>query len=408
MKKLFVFVVILGALGYGGFHFYKKWQQQQASARLRQQPKTADVQSRDIRFAIAAAGDIGPADQVSVRPEVNGRIAELPVDLGDSVKKGDLLCRLDDEDLQIERSSRLTEIEGAKLQLEKARRTFERSKQLFTDNLVSKEVFEDARTEFELAANQLEKADKALRLLEDRISKTKIMAPFDCTVLTRPVSIGQALSGSGGFNSGTEVMTIANLNDMIITAHISQADVTRLQTNQVVEIEVDSVPGLRMKGIIQRIAPQAIVKNNLKGFSARIGITDIDSRVRPGMTANLSIPVEAAEGVIAVPLGAVFTEKGQRYVYVKNGGDFERRNIQLGISDYNFAEVTSGLSPGDVVALEQPNEGAESGDRGGGGRRPSPSSGTAAIGATNTSSASGASRSSSTSSGAARPRHPTL
>jgi RND family efflux transporter MFP subunit len=403
MKKAFVILIVLAVLGYGGFYGYQKWQKQQHQTKLAQMPKTAKVESRDIRFAVTAAGDIGPADQVSVRPEVNGRIAELPVDIGDQVKKGDLLCRLDDADLQIERSSRLTEIEGAKLQLEKAKRTFERTKDLYEQKLVAKEIYDDAKTDFDLASNNLERADKNLKLVEDRLSKTKIMAPFDCTVLVRPVSIGQAVSGSGGFNSGTEVMTIANLNDMIITAHISQADVTRLQPNQEVNIELDSVPGLKMKGEMERIAPQATVKNNLKGFSARISIKDIDPRVRPGMTANLSIPIDLAEGVLAIPLGAVFTEKGERFVYVKKGASFERRPIKIGISDYNYAEVTQGLSDGDSVSLQQPEDATEGkgGDKRMGKNRPGGGSGGQRPGGTNSTPSAGGGSSTT-------PRRPTL
>ena len=354
MKQLLITILVVGALAWGGFQLWKKWDEKNRLAKTARQPRTAQVESRDIRFAIAAAGDIGPADQVSVRPEINGRIALLPVDIGDEVKKGDLLFTLDDQDLQIEYSARQTEIEGAKLQLEKARRNYERAAELFKQSLVSKEVFENARTDFDLARNSVEKADKALKLVEDRLSKTKILAPFDCTVLTRPVSIGQAVSGSGGFNSGTEVMTIADLKNMIITAHISQADVTRIEPGQAVDIQVESVPGLKMKGVVERIAPQATMKNNLKGFSARIAIQDIDARVRPGMTANLSIPVDAADGVLAIPLAAVFTDRGERHAYVKNGSAFERQSIQIGISDYSHAEVTSGLKSGDVVSLEMP------------------------------------------------------
>src|SRR5688572_1274301 len=257
MKKLIIILVVVGIAGYGGVHFWKKWQAQKSSAKVSKRPTTATVESRDIRFSINAAGDIGPADQVSVRPEVNGKIALLPVDIGDQVKKGDLLFTLDDTDLQIQLSSRLTEIEGAKLQLEKAKRNFERVQKLFTDKLISLEVFDDSRTEFDLAKNSLARSEQALRLVEDSLSKTKIVAPFDCTVLIRPVSVGQAVSGSAGFNSGTEVMTIANLNDMVILAHINQADVTRLTPQQEVDIEVDSVPGLKMKGVVERIAPQA-------------------------------------------------------------------------------------------------------------------------------------------------------
>src|SRR6185436_6615083 len=191
---------------------------------------------------------------------------------------------------QIERSQRLTEIDSAKFQLQKTRRNFERAKHLFAERLISVEVYEDTRTEFDLGSNSLQRADSQLHLIEESISKTKILAPFDCTVLTRPVSIGQAVSGSAGFNSGTEVMTIANLNDMIITAHVNQADVTRLAVGQLVDVQVESVPGLRIAGAVERIAPQAIVRNGIKGFTARVQIKEIDPRIRPGMTAILRIP----------------------------------------------------------------------------------------------------------------------
>src|SRR6478735_7329930 len=119
MKKVILIVVILCVAGFGGFHFWKKWQEKNHATRVSKRPTTAKVESRDIRFTINAAGDIGPADQVSVRPEVNGKIALLPVDIGDEVKKGDLLFTLDDSDLQIQRASRMTDIEGAKLTVEK-------------------------------------------------------------------------------------------------------------------------------------------------------------------------------------------------------------------------------------------------------------------------------------------------
>ena len=356
MKKLLLTLLILGGLGYAGFYGWRKWQVQQRAAEKGSGPKTAAVENRDIHFAINAAGDIGPADQVSVRPEINGRIETLPVDVGDQVKKSQILFTLNESDLRIERAQRLTEIEGAKLQVVKAKRNYARSQELFDEKLISLELFEDTKTEYDLAENSLQKTEKALTLLEDRLTKTKILAPFDCTILTRPVSVGQAVSGSGGFNSGTEVLTIANLNDMIINAHINQADVTRLAVKQEVDIQVDSVPGLRITGIIERIAPQATIKNGIKGFAARIELKEVDPRVRPGMTANISIPIASAENVLAVPLAAVFTEPDGRYVYVRTNDTFERRSVQIGVSDFFFAEVQKGLSPGEIIAIE-PGEG---------------------------------------------------
>ncbi len=190
MKKSLIILAVLLSLGYGGFKYWKKWDGEQKAAKAPKRPTSATVESRNIRFSINTAGDIGPADQVSVRPEVNGKIAVLPVDIGDSVKKGDLLFTLDDTDLQIELAARKTEIQGAKLQLEKAQRNFDRVQKLYNDDLISQEVFDDSRTDFALAKNSVDRSEQALRLVEDRLSKTQIVAPFDCTVLTRPVSVG--------------------------------------------------------------------------------------------------------------------------------------------------------------------------------------------------------------------------
>jgi HlyD family secretion protein len=285
---------------------------------------------------------------------VNGRIAELPVNIGDQAKKGDLLCALDDRDLQTERSSRMTEIEGAKLQLLQSQRLYERSKRLYNDALISQEAFQDSETAYDLSKNSLERAQKALKIVEDKLDKTRIVAPFDCTILTRPVAIGQAVSGSGGFNSGTEIMSIADLREMIITAHLNQADVIQIKPNQQVQVAVEAVPGLKLTGIVERIAPQATIKNNMKGFSTQIRLKHLDERVRPGMTANITIPIASAKDVVAVPLAAVFTEQEQRIAYVQSGELFEPRTIRIGVSDYQNAEVLSGLTNGEVVSLVRP------------------------------------------------------
>lgn len=359
MKNWLIFLIVVGSV-VGGAWFLSNRNPTPEKSGISKRPTNATVESRDIRFAINAAGEIGPAEQVSVRPEVNGRILQLPVDIGDSVHKGQLLFQLDDRDLQIEKESQQKEIERAKLGIEQAERNYLRSQELFNEDLISKELAEDTKTTYELAKNSLGRSEKAMELVDDRLRKTRITAPFECTVLTRPVSVGQAVSGSGGFNSGTEVLSIANLTDMIINAHINQADVSRLTANQEVSVQVEAVAGLKMIGKVERVAPQATIKNNIKGFAVRILLTNVDGRVRPGMTANIQIPVAAADNVVAVPLAAVFTERNpgtqqtERFVYVEKDNRFERRSVQIGVADYFFAEVQKGLSPGEIVSLEQP------------------------------------------------------
>ncbi len=361
MKKWIVLVIALAGFAWG----FQKWRSrggETETAGPAARPTTAVAETRDIHFTVNAAGDIGPAEQVSVRPEVNGKIDKLPVDIGDVVKEGDLLFTLEDYDLQTEKQSQEREIERATLQLDQARRNYDRAEQLFSEKLISQELFEDTKTQFDLAKNALGRAQKALDLVEDKLRKTRIKAPFDCTVLTRPVSVGQAVAGSGGFSSGTEVLTIANLNDMIINAHINQADVSRLRVGQEVTAHVEAVPGLKVTGIVERVAPQATFKNNIKGFAVRITIREPDRRIRPGMTANIEIPVSSVANVVAVPLAAVFTEQNpdtqetERYVYVKRPDGVEQRPVQIGISDFFYAEVQKGLTPGEVVLLELPSK----------------------------------------------------
>ncbi len=361
MKKL-ILVVALAAAGVGGYFLYQRWQAARLAGEGPKRMTTAVAELRDISFAVNAAGEITPAEQVSVRPEINGKIEFLPVDLGDRVKKGQTLFKLDDKELQQQRASNLTGIERAKLELEKADRDLKRAGELLAGKLISQELFDDTKTTFELAKVSLDRAQKDLAITEERLTKTEVKAPFDCTILTRPISMGQAVSGSGGFNSGTEVLTIADLNAMVINAHVNQADVPRLKVGQVVEITIEAVTGLKINGAVERIAPQAIIKNNIKGFSARIVLKDVDPRVRPGMTANIKIPVASAANVTAVPLGAVFTEKDpvtgqmERFVYVQQGEEFEKRNVKVGISDFFFAEIQDGLGEGEIVSLELPKE----------------------------------------------------
>jgi HlyD family secretion protein len=378
MKNLII-VILLVALGGGGFYLWKQQKNggaQTQAEKIAARPTKAPALSTNISFSVTLAGEIGPADQVSVRPEVPGKINKLPVDIGDRVKKNELLFGLDDKDLQIELDTRTQEIDSAKLQLQKTRlrmdqaeRDYERDKMLFEEKLVAEQVYEtskqtwdSAKTDYDISENSVKRAKSNYDLADEKLSKTQVLAPFDCTVLTRPVSIGQAVSGSGGFNSGTEVMTIANLTDLIIMAHVNQADVTRLKVGMEVNVKIEAISDLKVRGVVERISPQATIVNNIKGFSTRIRLSAPDQRVQPGMTANITIPVASADNVVAVPLAAVFTElnvelqQNERFVYLVIGDHFEKRKVSIGVADYFYAEVESGVQPGDIVAIEKPDE----------------------------------------------------
>src|SRR5216117_1263641 len=148
MKNWVIFVLLIAA-GYGGYTFWQKEQKNNSASLAQSRQTTTVAELRDISFAVNAAGEISPAEQVSVRPEINGKIDQLPVDIGDQVKKGSLLFKLDDKELQQEKATTVTDIERAKLNLEKADRDFKRSKQLHDGKLIAQELYDDTKTAFD-------------------------------------------------------------------------------------------------------------------------------------------------------------------------------------------------------------------------------------------------------------------
>ena len=363
MKNIIIVALLLTVGVFG----YFQWQNGKAlptdnKALVQNRKKTETIEQLDIDFTVRVAGEISPADKVSVRPEVHGKIAELPVDISDRVIKGDLLFRLDDKDLKIEIDSRKKQIDSATLQLEQAKSEFERSKQLFSEQLISTEIFERAKTKYEQALISRDRSQNDYQLSLEKLSKTSILAPFDCTVLSRPVSIGQAVSGTGGQSSGTEVMEIADLNNLIIQAHVNQADVARMSKEQKVKIEIEAITDLVIDGIVERIAPQATIRNSIKGFSTRIKLLTSNPDIIPGMTASISIPVASADNVVAAPLAAVFTERNETeqrteiFAYVENGDIFNKVMLEIGVNDLRHTEVLRGLKVGDVVSIEKPDD----------------------------------------------------
>lgn len=359
MKRMLTFLAFLVAFGLGAYLGIPKLISEGNSVGV-DQVKVVPVLQTNIVFTVIAAGEIAPAERVSVKPEINGRIELLPVDIGDRVRKGDLLFKLDDKELRNQYESAQTAVERARLELEKAQRDYERAKALLGSGLISQELYDQTKTTYDLCLNSLQRAEKELAVIAERLTKTEVRAPFDCTVLTRSVSVGQAVSGSGGFNAGTEVMTIADLSRLVIDAHVNQADIPYLRTGLVVYVAVEAVPGLVVTGVVERIAPQATIKNNIKGFETRILLVDPDPRVKPGMTASVRIPAATATNVVAVPLPAVYNEpnpktgRRERFVYVREGNRFVRRMVEVGISDYFYAEIKQGLKPGELVAIEPP------------------------------------------------------
>jgi len=315
----------------------------------------ATILRRTIETNVEAAGDIQPEKQIDVKAEISARILKLHVKEGQRVETGAPLVDLDDTELRTEKAAAETEIGISQLELENAERNFEREEQLKARKLVTEQSYEDTRTARDIAQRRLTRSKQRLDNVLSRLDKTRILSPISGTILSLPVVEGQVVVAAASVSSGTPIMSIADLTRLIIKTHINQIDVARLSMGQPFEFTVDSASTTKMRGAIQSIAPISTIKNNVKGFAVELRIENPDPRLRPGMTADIVIPLDRIENVIAAPVAGVFTSGSNRVVFIKDGKkEPGEQPIEIGISNIEFVEVKSGLKENDTILLVRP------------------------------------------------------
>lgn len=321
---------------------------------------SAKAARRTVVHEVDLAGDVTPLFQVDVKAEISYRIKQggIHVVIGQQVKQNDVLVDLDDSDIRTNLDVADRDVAAARLDLDKAKRDFKRSKELFAQNLVSQETYDDAQTALDTAQNAYDKAQGSRQQVNDQLSKATIRSPMNGVVLTMPVVEGQMVIGAASVNSGTTLMTIADLSKMIINAQVNQVDIAYIKKGQAATFTVESIKDVKMDGSVDLISPVAAVVNNLKGFLVRILIANPNPNLRPGMTADVVVPVESVKDAVTVPLAAIFTDDdGSSVVYLPGAGENappRKQPVKLGIVNYDYAQIVSGVKDGDTVLLSRP------------------------------------------------------
>lgn len=314
----------------------------------------ATAERRDIESRLLLSGEIVPAFNVDIKAEVGGKIQEIAVQTSQTVKRGDLLAVIDDTELLTDKDAALTEIEGARLAVDKNRGNYERAKALYEEKLISKEVYANLEADLRISENSLAKAESRLRTVEDKLDKTRILAPADGTVLNIPVNEGQVVVAAASVNAGTVIMSFADLSRLLINTHVNQIDVSKVQPGQEVLVNMQGDSGKPITAHVEFVAPLATVKNNIKGFEVQAVIEDADSQLRPGMSVSMTVPIGEANDAVSIPIAGVFQQSSEPVVYVRKGNAIEKRKVTIGLSNMTYAEITSGLNEGESILLFEP------------------------------------------------------
>lgn len=316
--------------------------------------RTATVERRDIAETIEITGQVTPVIASDIKSEISGRILRIHVKAGDAVTRGQLLVELDPVRLEADLRASERAVQGDRLSVEKAERDYARLQELVSTNSATEQQLFDARIDMEQARNQLQISSARLDTAMENLALTRITAPHDGIVIVRDTQEGQVISGATSVSNGTTLMRVADLRQLYTETFVNELDLRRVQVGGAATITFDAVPGLTVQGRIAEVAPAAILRENVRVFPAKIAFELDDPRVRPGISASVTLPVARVEQVPAVIISAVFNDGADRVVFVRDGESYRRRVVTTGLNDLGFVEIKSGAEPGDVISLTRP------------------------------------------------------
>jgi HlyD family secretion protein len=357
MKKKWVviLVVIVVLIGFGGWFGYRYFMSKKDAKNHAVEVTKAEF--RDIEQFVECTGEISPERMTEIKSEVNGLISEIKAIPGDQVTKGQALVEIDRRELESEVKEASLRIELTELRFEKARLDWQRKVKLFEQKLITGKEFEDARIDSSLAEKEFHLEQARLETLKQKLLKTTILAPHEGMVLNVDVQEGSVIVGANSFSAGTVLMKVADLSQLRVKTDLNEVDVAKVSMGMLVNLTVDSIPGLKIEGKLTFVSPSAVSKEkekDIRGFPITVSFPAPDLRIRPGMTANLKMIVTKAAKAVSLPTSAVFLEEDENIIYVKKQNDFERRIVELGISDARFIAITKGLNEAEEVALARP------------------------------------------------------
>lgn len=408
-RKIIIFSLIgLVLAGLAGLAFFRK-----------REPvitiQTEKVVRRDITEKVVANGKIQPVLQVKISPEVSGEITALPVKEGQTVKKGDLIVKIkpDFYVAQLHQSeagyqAALAGKAQAEANLEKAEADFKRNKDLWDHKLISeadfigfKASFDVAKAQVESALHQVESAKATVASVQDSLDKTTIVAPMTGTISKLNSRLGERVLGTVQ-NVGTEIMTIADLNEMEARVDLGENDVLLIAPNQTAQLEVDAFKDRKFKGIVTEVANSSndsstqtaasgSANQDATKFQVKIRLQEKE-QFKPGMSVTAEISTRFRTNVLTVPIASVTTRlpkekdkdkkdnklaaepsagngtntcttntiagseskpkgppKPIEVVFLKEGERAKMVPVKIGISDDNYWEITQGLSEGQEV-----------------------------------------------------------
>ncbi len=393
-KKRWLWLLIIPVLGCLGLLSVKAFGRKPTKI---DPDKLAKVERLDLARSVVATGKIEPVRQVEIKSKASGIIQNLPVNFGDIVHKGQIICELDKNDLLPklnEAKAALAvdeaQIASARADLEKFKidasgpdvpfllRDRDRARRLFNDNLIASDQRDVAEKNYDMALTkqrsatvglasaqaaiakaqaQYDQQNAAVAEAEEQLRDATIMSPIDGVVLSRDSEVGGAVSSILTMGSGaTLIMTLGDLREVYVKGKVDESDIGKVYLGQPARITVESFPNEKFLGRVTKISPMGTEKDNVTTFEVRVSISNDSHRLRALMTANAEIILEERKAVLTIPEGAVLYAKDKSTAVEvpdsTNETGKRRIPVKTGISNGARTQVLSGVTEGQQVILQ--------------------------------------------------------
>ena len=328
----------------------------------RSQPKEIQYQELkptmgSISKSTVVTGSIQPRNEVNVKPQISGIVAELYKEAGQTVQQNEVIAKVKVIPDMSQLSSAQSRVRLSELNLKQAQINYDREKALYDKQLVSTEDYERVSQALQQAKEEHAIAQETLEIVRDGVSSsnksgstTLIRSTIAGLILDVPVKVGNSVINSNTFNDGTTIATVANMNDLIFDGNIDETEVGRLRVGMPVRISVGALQDVHFDAALEYISPKANEQGGTNLFEIKASVRVPDSiTIRSGYGANAEIVLQQAKDVLTLPESAIQYEGDQTYVYVLEGGEYVRRDVKTGLSDGVNIEIKEGLQEGDIV-----------------------------------------------------------
>lgn len=322
------------------------------------QPKTDT-----IRQFVVATGKVEPRDEVLIKPQISGIVAEVRKEAGQTVRKGDIIATVKVIPEMGQLNSAESRVTVAEISLAQTRREHDRTAALHDKGVVSEEEFEQSRTTLDKALEELQNARDNLEIVQNGItsrykelSNTQIRSTINGMILDVPIKVGNSVIQANTFNDGTTIATVADMTNMLFRGKIDETDVGKLHDGMPVKLTIGAMQNVELDARLEYVAPKATEENGVVMFEVKAAVEVPDSIfVRSGYSANANIMIRSREGILTLPESTIELEGAKTYVEVLTGAEdadpqtFEKREVQIGLSDGINIEITDGLTTQDKV-----------------------------------------------------------